>query len=144
MRQRRFNYANILMPILNNIGFILYVVVAIVGGALAISGVTNISLTGVSVLTLGAIASFLQLSRSFVNPISQVSQQLNFVVMAIAGAERIFELLDEEVEEDEGTITLVRAKKDGDTLTECAERTGPLGMESAAGRWKRSAGRDAW
>lgn len=56
------------MPILNNIGFILYVVVAIVGGALAISGVTNISLTGVSVLTLGAIASFLQLSRSFVNP----------------------------------------------------------------------------
>ncbi len=117
-------YANILMPILNNIGFILYVVVAIVGGALGISGVTNISLTGVSVLTLGAIASFLQLSRSFVNPISQVSQQLNFVVMAIAGAERIFELLDEEVEEDEGNITLVRAKKEGDTLTECPERTG--------------------
>ena len=86
------SYANILMPILNNIGFILYVVVAIVGGALGISGVTNISLTGVSVLTLGAIASFLQLSRSFVNPISQVSQQLNFVVMAIAGAERIFEI----------------------------------------------------
>ena len=118
------SYANILMPILNNIGFILYVVVAIVGGALGISGVTNISLTGVSVLTLGAIASFLQLSRSFVNPISQVSQQLNFVVMAIAGAERIFELLDEEVEEDEGNITLVRAKKEGDTLTECPERTG--------------------
>ncbi len=118
------SYANILMPILNNIGFILYVVVAIVGGALGISGVTNVSLTGVSVLTLGAIASFLQLSRSFVNPISQVSQQLNFVVMAIAGAERIFELLDEEVEEDEGNITLVRARKEGDTLTECAERTG--------------------
>ncbi len=118
------SYANILMPILNNIGFILYVVVAIVGGALGISGVTNISLTGVSVLTLGAIASFLQLSRSFVNPISQVSQQLNFVVMAIAGAERIFELLDEEVEEDEGNITLVRARKEGDTLTECPERTG--------------------
>ena len=118
------SYANILMPILNNIGFILYVVVAIVGGALGISGVTNISLTGVSVLTLGAIASFLQLSRSFVNPISQVSQQLNFVVMAIAGAERIFELLDEEVEEDDGNITLVRARKEGDTLTECPERTG--------------------
>ena len=117
-------YANILMPILNNIGFILYVVVAIVGGALGISGVTNISLTGVSVLTLGAIASFLQLSRSFVNPISQVSQQLNFVVMAIAGAERIFELLDEEVEEDNGNITLVRARKEGNTLTECPERTG--------------------
>ena len=118
------SYANILMPILNNIGFILYVVVAIVGGALAISGVTNISLTGVSVLTLGAIASFLQLSRSFVNPISQVSQQLNFVVMAIAGAERIFELLDEDVEEDDGNITLVRARKEGNALTECQERTG--------------------
>ena len=118
------SYANILMPILNNIGFILYVVVAIVGGALGISGVTNISLTGVSILTLGAIASFLQLSRSFVNPISQVSQQLNFVVMAIAGAERIFELLDEEVEEDDGNITLVRARKEGNALTECQERTG--------------------
>ena len=118
------SYANILMPILNNIGFILYVVVAIVGGALGISGVTNISLTGVSVLTLGAIASFLQLSRSFVNPISQVSQQLNFVVMAIAGAERIFELLDEDVEEDDGNITLVRAEKNGDVLTECTQRTG--------------------
>lgn len=118
------SYANILMPILNNIGFILYVVIAIVGGALGISGVTNISLTGVSVLTLGAIASFLQLSRSFVNPISQVSQQLNFVVMAIAGAERIFELLDEEVEEDDGNITLVRAEKNGDVLTECTQRTG--------------------
>ena len=118
------SYANILMPILNNIGFILYVVVAIVGGALGISGVTNISLTGVSVLTLGAIASFLQLSRSFVNPISQVSQQLNFVVMAIAGAERIFELLDEKVEEDDGNITLVRAEKNGDVLTECTQRTG--------------------
>ena len=118
------SYANILMPILNNIGFILYVVIAIVGGALGIAGVANFSLTGVSVLTLGAIASFLQLSRSFVNPISQVSQQLNFVVMAIAGAERIFELLDEEVEEDNGNITLVRAKKEGNTLTECTERTG--------------------
>ena len=118
------SYANILMPILNNIGFILYVVIAIVGGALGISGVTNISLTGVSVLTLGAIASFLQLSRSFVNPISQVSQQLNFVVMAIAGAERIFELLDEDVEEDDGNITLVRARKEGNALTECPERTG--------------------
>ena len=119
------SYANILMPILNNIGFILYVVVAIVGGALAISGVTNISLTGVSVLTLGAIASFLQLSRSFVNPISQVSQQLNFVVMAIAGAERIFELLDEEVEADEGYVTLVNAKKDENgVITESDGRTG--------------------
>ena len=117
-------YANILMPIMNNLGFILYVVIAIIGGSLGIAGVMNISLTGIGVLTLGAIASFLQLSRSFINPISQVSQQMNFVVMALAGAERIFQLLDEEVEQDEGTVTLVRVQKDGDKLTECSERTG--------------------
>lgn len=118
------SYANILMPIMNNLGFILYVVIAIVGGALGIAGVTNISLAGVGVLTLGAIASFLQLSRSFINPISQVSQQMNFVVMALAGAERIFKLLDEEIEEDEGNVTLCRVRKEGDVLTECPERTG--------------------
>lgn len=118
------SYANILMPIMNNLGFILYVVIAIIGGSLGIAGVTNISLSGVGVLTLGAIASFLQLSRSFINPISQVSQQLNFVVMALAGAERIFRLLDEEVEEDEGNVTLVRVEKNGDVLTECKNRTG--------------------
>jgi ATP-binding cassette subfamily B protein len=118
------SYANILMPIMNNIGFILYVVLAIFGGGLGVAGVTNLSLRGVSVLTLGAIASFLQLSRSFINPISQVSQQMNFVVMALAGAERIFNLLDEEVEEDEGNVTLVRVHKNGDELTECQERTG--------------------
>lgn len=117
-------YANVLMPIMNNLGFILYVVIAIVGGALGIAGVMNLSLRGAGVLTLGAIASFLQLSRSFINPISQVSQQLNFVVMALAGAERIFELLDEEIEEDGGNVTLVRVHKEGDTLTECKERTG--------------------
>lgn len=117
-------YANILMPIMNNLGFILYVVIAIVGGALGIKGVTNISLTGIGVLTLGAIASFLQLSRSFVNPIAQVSNQLNFVIMALAGAERIFELLDAEVEEDEGDVTMVRVRvgEDG-SMTECEERT---------------------
>lgn len=117
-------YANILMPIMNNLGFILYVVIAIVGGALGIKGVMNISLTGIGVLTLGAIASFLQLSRSFVNPIAQVSNQLNFVIMALAGAERIFELLDAEVEGDEGDVTMVRVRvgEDG-SLTECEERT---------------------
>ena len=116
-------YANILMPIMNNLGFILYVVIAIIGGALGIVGVTNVSLTGIGVLSLGAIASFLQLSRSFINPISQVSQQLNFVVMALAGAERIFALMDEEVEEDNGDVTLVRVKEENGTLVECAERT---------------------
>lgn len=116
-------YANILMPIMNNIGFILYVVIAIVGGALGIAGVTNVSLAGIGVLSLGAIASFLQLSRSFINPISQVSQQLNFVVMALAGAERIFALMDEEIEEDNGDVTLVRVKEENGKLVECPERT---------------------
>ena len=116
-------YANILMPIMNNLGFILYVVIAIVGGALAIAGVTNISLTGIGILTLGAIASFLQLSRSFINPFSQVSMQLNFVIMALAGAERIFELLDEEVESDEGDVTLVRVRFEDGQMKECEERT---------------------
>ncbi len=116
-------YANILMPIMNNIGFILYVVIAIVGGALGIAGVTNVSLTGIGVLTLGAIASFLQLSRSFVNPIAQVSNQLNFVVMALAGAERIFELLDEEIEQDEGDVTMVRVRFEDGKMVECPERT---------------------
>lgn len=120
---RANTYANILMPILNNLGFILYVVIAIVGGGLAIAGVTNISLTGIGILTLGAIASFLQLSRSFINPFAQVSQQMNFVIMALAGAERIFELLDEEVEPDEGDVTLVRVRMEGDRMVECAERT---------------------
>ncbi|MCD8152333.1 MAG: ABC transporter ATP-binding protein/permease [Clostridiales bacterium] len=117
-------YANILMPILNNVGFILYVVIAIVGGALGIKGVTNISLTGISVLTLGSIVTFLQLSRSFVNPIGQISNQINFIVMALAGAERIFELLDEEVEQDGGTVTMVRVRFDEDgNMVECPERT---------------------
>ncbi|MCC8151931.1 MAG: ABC transporter ATP-binding protein/permease [Lachnospiraceae bacterium] len=117
-------YANILMPIMNNIGFILYVVIAIVGGFLGIAGVRNISLTGIGILTLGAIVSFLQLSRSFVNPISQISNQINFIVMALAGAERIFELLDEEVEQDGGTVTMVRVRFDEDgNMVECPERT---------------------
>lgn len=116
-------YANILMPIMNNIGFILYVVIAIVGGAMGIAGVTNVSLTGIGVLTLGSIASFLQLSRSFVNPIAQVSNQLNFVVMALAGAERIFELLDEEVEQDGGDVTMVHVRFEDGQMVECPERT---------------------
>ena len=116
-------YGNILMPIMNNLGFILYVVIAIVGGALGIAGVTNISLTGIGVLTLGSIASFLQLSRSFINPVSQVSQQLNFVVMALAGAERIFALMDEKPEEDQGDVTIVRVKEENGRLVECKERT---------------------
>lgn len=110
-------YANILMPIMANLGNLQYVVLAIVGGVLALNQIGGI--------TIGVIASFLQLSKSFTNPIGQISQQLNAVVMALAGAARIFELMDEPAEEDEGYVTLVRAKYDSaGELTECPERTG--------------------
>lgn len=107
--------ANSLMPLMGNLGYLLYVILAIVGGILAVS-------TGG--ITLGAIASFLNLSRSFMQPISQVAQQLNMVIMALAGAERIFKLMDETPEVNDGYVTLVRAKIDGDKITECKERTG--------------------
>ena len=117
-------YGNILMPIMGNLGHFQYVLLAIVGGMLAITGLPNISLGGVSVLTLGGIATFLQLSRSFTQPISQVSQQINSIVMALAGAERIFDLLDEPSEEDHGYVTLVNAKEENGVLTETPEHTG--------------------
>ena len=97
-------FANILMPVMGNIGNLQYVILAILGGALAIGGFSG--------LTLGIIASFLQLSRSFTMPISQISSQFNSIVMALAGAERIFNLMDEKPETDEGHITLVNAKYD--------------------------------
>ena len=109
-------FANIFMPIVINLGNIQYVLVAVLGGALAISGVGG--------LTLGAIAAFLQLSKSFMMPISQVSQQLSSVVMALAGAERIFQLMDEPAEEDTGDVTLVNAEIEGATLTESSVYTG--------------------
>jgi len=107
-------YANILMPVNNCLGYLLYVVLAIVGGYLAISGITNVRCFGVDPLSLGSIASFLLLSRSFIGPIGQISQQLNSVAMAMAGAERIFTLLDEKPETDDGFVTLVNAEKDAD------------------------------
>ena len=109
-------YANILMPIMNNLGNLQYVLIAIVGGALAIFGIAPI--------TAGIIASFLQLSKNFTRPFSEISQQINAVIMALAGAERIFELMDEESEQDEGYVTLVNAKYDkNNKLTETEERT---------------------
>ena len=117
-------YANVLMPIMNAIGYLLYVLIAIIGGALAINGVTNVCCFAVNTLTLGTIASFLMLSRSLVNPIGQMSQQLNSVVMAIAGAQRIFKLLDEQPETDDGYVTLVNAKRVNGELTESDTRTG--------------------
>ena len=111
-------YASILMPILVNIGNVQYVIVAMAGGALALSGVD-------ATITLGVIATFLQLSKSFSNPISQISQQFNSVVMALAGAERIFDLMDEPAEEDHGTVTLVNVAydKEGHQLEESEKRT---------------------
>lgn len=116
-------YANILMPLMNGLGYVLYVIIAIVGGTLAIKGVTNVGLSGVNVLTLGVIASFLQLSRSFCQPIGQVSQQINSVIMAISGAKRIFELIDEPSEEDTGKITLVNCTEKSGSLEETSEFT---------------------
>ena len=109
-------FANILMPVMNNLGYVQYVILAVIGAALGIGGVSGI--------TLGAIASFLQLSRSFNQPIGQVSQQLNSVIMALAGAKRIFELMDQKAETDDGYVTLVNAKKDGDKIIEVKEHTG--------------------
>ena len=111
-------FANILMPVLNNLGNIEYVLVALLGAVLAISG-------KVPTLTIGTIASFLALTRSFNQPIRNVSSQANTVVMAIAGATRIFKLIDEEPEVDEGYVTLVNAKIDEKgNITETEERTG--------------------
>lgn len=110
-------FANILMPVMMNLGNLEYICIAIIGGFLAINGVGG--------LTLGAIASFLSLSKSLTNPISQVSQQLNSVVMAIAGAERIFDLMDVEPEVDDGKVTLVNAeKKEDGTIVETTKRSG--------------------
>ena len=117
-------FANILMPITNNLGFCLYVLLAIIGGSMVIFGLTNIGLSGIGTITVGTIASFLQLSRSFINPIAQVSQQFNSIIMAMAGAERIFTLMDEKSEEDEGYVTLVNARYDDNgELTEFEEKT---------------------
>jgi len=110
-------YANVLMPIMGNIGYINYVLAAIVGAILAISGFGG--------FTIGALASFLQLTRSFSQTINQMSQQFNFVIMALAGAERIFKLLDEKKEMDEGYVTLVNVTEgENGELTEAKKRTG--------------------
>lgn len=107
-------YANILMPCIMNIGNLGYVLVAVIGGILSVNGI----------LTIGSIAAFLQYVKAFTNPLGQVSQQMNFIVMAMAGAERIFDLIDEEEEVDEGYVTLVNAKIEDGKVVETKERTG--------------------
>ena len=115
---------NILGPVNNNMGHLLYVILAIVGGALAIGKVTNLSLAGLGPLTLGSIAAFLTLSRNFMMPINQMAQQISFIAMAVAGAERIFKLMDETPEADEGYVRLVNAKEENGELVETEEHTG--------------------
>ena len=116
-------YANILMPLLGNIGNVMYVVVALVGGSLLLAGAPNLSLSGMA-LSISIVVPFLNMTKQFAGAIGQVSNQINMIVMGLAGANRIFSLLDEEPEKDEGYVTLVNAKEleDG-SLEECSERT---------------------
>ena len=107
-------YANILMPCIMNIGNLGYVLVAVIGGILSVNGI----------LTIGSIAAFLQYVKAFTNPLGQVSQQMNSIIMALAGAERIFELIDQDVEVDDGYVTLVNAKMEDGKIVESKERTG--------------------
>ena len=116
-------YGNITMPVVGNMGYLLYVLLAVIGGAAGIAGLPNLSLTGINVLTIGTIVSFLTLSRAFINPIGQISMQFNMVIMALAGASRIFELMDEKAEQDDGSITLVNVKTESGEIQECNEQT---------------------
>lgn len=126
-------YVNILMPIMNNLGYLLYVVLALFGGIMAIAGTSNFSIFGTGVISLGMIASFLQLSRNFINPIAQISQQINSIVMALAGAERIFNLMDQESEKDQGEVHLVNVMSVEGKLVESKDYTGHWA-------WKREHG----
>ncbi|PJM78732.1 ABC transporter ATP-binding protein [Bifidobacterium scaligerum] len=130
-------WGNVTMPVVGNMGYMLYILLAIVGGAMALAGVGNVGLNGFGQLTLGTLISLLTLSRSFINPLGQVSMQLNMVMMALAGASRIFALMDETVESDNGTVTLVNVElgEDGRTMTEVDHETGHWA-------WKREAGDD--
>ena len=113
---KAFSFSNITMPVMMSAGNLQYVVLAIAGGAMALAGTGG--------LTLGGLVSFLQLSRSFSMPINQVSQQVSAVAVALAGAERIFDLMDDQPEEDDGKVTLVNVRNDNGVMTECDERTG--------------------
>ena len=116
-------YANILMPLLANLGNVTYVLVALVGGALLLYGAPNLSLSGAA-LSISIVVPFLNMTKQFAGAIGQVSNQVNMVVMGLAGAHRIFELLDEEPEKDEGYVTLVNARETADgSLEEYPERT---------------------
>ena len=116
-------FANILMPLLSNIGNVMYVVVALVGGALLLTDVPNISISGMA-FSISIVVPFLNMTKQFAGAIGQVSNQVNMVIMGLAGAHRIFALLDQEPEKDEGYVSLVNAKENADgSMSECEERT---------------------
>ncbi len=115
-------FANILMPVLNNVGNILYVLIALTGGVLLYLKTPNVSLSGMA-LNISIVVPFLNMTKQFCGQIGQISQQINSVVMGLAGASRIFGLLDEEPEFDEGYVTLVNAKEENGELVETTERT---------------------
>ena len=119
------SYANILGPIIHNIGNILYVLVAIVGTVLYMNQVPNLTITGISALEIGIVVSFLTMSRQFANQFNQVSQQINTFVMSMAGANRVLELIDQPKEVDEGYVSLVYANIDENgNISESETRTG--------------------
>ena len=117
-------YANIFMPMMGNLAHLQYVVIAIVGGLMLVNSFVNLSVLGFSLITLGQVVSFMQLSRSFSRPLSQASQQVNSIILAIAGAERIFEMMETKPETDEGYVSLINIKKNADgSLSETEEKT---------------------
>ncbi len=116
-------YANSMMPMMNALGYVQYVLIALIGGYMAIAGTPNLRLFGFNTLTLGAIASFLTLSRNFINPISQIANQFNSIITALAGAQRIFDFMDEKPEIDDGYVTLVNVREKDGELVECSEYT---------------------
>ena len=117
-------HANSIMPMMNALGYVQYVIIAVLGAYMAILGVTNLGLAGTGTVSLGMIASFLTLSRNFTNPISQISNQFNSIVTALAGAERIFTFMEEKPEVDEGYATLVNGKEINGEMLETTEHTG--------------------
>ena len=128
--RRAHSFASILGPIMGNIGNILYVVLALVGGVFLLTGLKNVSLSGMP-FSISILVPFLNMARQFTGNVNNLSQQFNAIVMAGAGAARVFSLIDEKPEADDGYVTLVNAKEnESGELTETEERTGPLGLAS--------------
>ncbi|HBH94364.1 MAG TPA: ABC transporter [Ruminococcaceae bacterium] len=121
--QKANSYSNILGPVMGNLGNILYVIIALAGGLFLLSGAENLSISGMA-FSISVTVPFLNMTKQFAGNIGQVSFQINSVVMGIAGAQRIFELMDQEPETDEGYVTLVNAREEKGVITECEERTG--------------------